>query len=73
MIYIQIYARDIDFWRVDSDELELMEGTKTYPPRFKLNICGIEAKKSSKAFVHFDGSHDALSVEIILVKGIIMS
>lgn len=68
----EIFAKDVDFSGIDPDDLEEMETSREYPPRFILTISGVNAKKDvAVAEVAFSGGSCPLSIELVLSKPVL--
>lgn len=56
----------MDFWNKDESLLKTMEDNMAYPPRFVLSVCKNGAKTSCVASLHFEGTRESVTINIIL-------
>ena len=72
VVYIQIRASDIDFWKTNFDTMKLQHERRIYPPRVKMTIM-LKDSKSRKLLVRFVGSSNdnQLNTELPLPLGMI--
>ena len=63
---MQIYAKDVDFWEIEPSDLEQMELEELYPPRFVIDVCGMQALTTGQVWVHFSGMTNEFKSELNL-------
>lgn len=70
VVYIQIRASDIDFWKTNFDTMKLKHEKRIYPPRVKMTIM-LKDSESRKLLVRFVGSSNdnQLNTEVPLPLG----
>ena len=69
-VYMQILANNVDFQRMNKDDLILKERMNLYPPRFVFKISATSTAEDSKAVFTFEGATEEIVKEVILTKGI---
>ena len=62
----QIYAQDVDFWEIESSDLQQMENEGLYPPRFVIDVCGTQAHSNGQVWINFSGMTHAFKSELML-------
>ncbi|XP_064383434.1 uncharacterized protein LOC135332050 isoform X2 [Halichondria panicea] len=62
----KLTENEVDCWRLDQDELKLMEEEELYPPRFVVKVNGHQATDQATALVRFTGAQGYLETELSL-------
>ena len=62
----QIFRSDVDFTKLDENELKLKEKEKMYPPKFQVVISCSPAAQQSQARIKIKGAHSDLVFDIPL-------
>ena len=63
IVYTQITASDIDFFRSGVGYLRHLEYNERYPPSFKVEVNGSAATKSDVLCINFKGATDKLEFQ----------
>ena len=59
----QISATDVDFWKIDAKELELMHKEGMHPPRFTIHVY---ATQFASIPIFFQGAEEDIKIELQL-------
>ena len=55
---LQISSKDVKYWNIGTEQLEMMEEEKQYPPRFEIQVSSFQAKEPTNVSVYFKGMAD---------------
>lgn len=66
LIFVKVYASDVDFWEIEPSDLEQMEAEELYPPRFVIDVCGTQAHSTGQVWINFSGMENEFKSELIL-------
>ena len=68
---MQISSEDVEFQRINIEQLQLAEGQRLYPPRFVIAVTKSSAAKDSLVVFKFEGATQEIVKKISLTKGIV--